>query len=160
LEVESTLIAPHDPASLYCRFIDTVLNRRKLDHLDHFLAAEVVDHAPDQTVGIVAARQTLAASLEDFSNLRVSIEDLVVDGDHLMARLTGTAIHTGPLGRLAPTRKRVSMPMFEAWVVQSDRCTQRWLCVDGHQLERSLGVQLRGPARRRTTVSGVQPPLI
>lgn len=135
-------MAAHDPATLYCRFIESVLNHRKLDQLDQFLAADVIDHAPDKTVGIVAARQTLAAWLAAFPDLHLSIADLVVDGDHLMARLTATGTHAGPLGRLAPTGKRVSVPIFEAWQVPSDRCTQRWLCLDGWQLLRQLSLPL------------------
>jgi hypothetical protein len=41
----------HDPATLYCRFIDSVVNRRRLDHLEHFLAGDVVEPAPARTAG-------------------------------------------------------------------------------------------------------------
>jgi predicted ester cyclase len=143
---EPTLMSLHDPATLYCRFIESVLNHRKLDRLDQILAGDVVDHAPEQTVGIEAARQTLTAWLAAFSDLHVRIDDLVVDGDHLMARLTATGTHDGPLGRLAPTGKRVRVRMFEAWVVQSDRCIERWLCLDRYQLLRELGLPIHGSA--------------
>jgi hypothetical protein len=46
--------------TFYCRFIDSVVNHRRLDDLDQFLAADVVEHAPVRTVGLDAARQTLA----------------------------------------------------------------------------------------------------
>lgn len=139
-------MAADDPATLYCRFIESVLNHRKLDQLDQFLAADIVDHAPDQTLGMLAARRTLAAWLAAFPDLHVIIEDLVVDGDHLMARLTATGTHDGPLGRLAPTGKRVSVPLFEAWLVQSGRCIQRWLCLDRSQLVGELGLPFHGSA--------------
>jgi hypothetical protein len=32
--------------ALYCRFIESVINHRRLDHLDRFLAADVVEQAP------------------------------------------------------------------------------------------------------------------
>ena len=140
------MIAAHDPATLYCRFIESVFNHRELDQLDQFLDRDVVDHAPEQTAGVAAARQTLAAWLAAFPDLHMSIEDLVVDGDHLMARLTATGTHAGPLGHLAPTGKWVSVPMFEAWLVPNDRCIQRWLCLDGCQLLLQLGLPLHGSA--------------
>jgi predicted ester cyclase len=86
----STNASRHDPATLYCRFIDSVINRRQLDHLDQFLATKVVDHAPTRTVGLEAVQQLLAHWLTAFPDLHLTIEDLVVDGDHLMARLTAT----------------------------------------------------------------------
>ena len=49
--------------TLYCRFIDSVVNHRRLDHLDHFLAGDVVEHAPARTAGLEAAQQTLATWL-------------------------------------------------------------------------------------------------
>jgi predicted ester cyclase len=140
------LMSTQDPATLYCRFIESVVNHRKLNHLDEFLAGDVVDHAPEQTVGIVAARQTLTAWLAAFPDVQVVIEDLVVDSDHLMARLTATGTHAGPLGQLAPTGKRVSIPVFEAWLLSSDRCIQRWLCLDSCQMLRQLGHAFQGSA--------------
>ena len=74
-------MAIHDPATLYCRSIDSVVNRRHVDHLDQFLAIDVVEHAAAATtVGIDAARQTLAAWLAAFPDLHLVIEDLVVEG--------------------------------------------------------------------------------
>ena len=47
------------PGNAFCRLI----NQPRLDHLDHhdhldhFLSAEVVEHAPEVTVGLATARQ-------------------------------------------------------------------------------------------------------
>ena len=136
----------HDPATLYCRFIDSVVNHRRLDHLDQFLAGDVVEHAPARTAGLEAAQQALATWLGAFPDLHLVIEDLVVDGDHLMARLTATGTHRGSLADLAPTGKRVSVPVFEAWSVPGGRCVERWLHLDTCQLLRQLGLPLDGAA--------------
>jgi hypothetical protein len=57
---EPTSTAMDELDTFYCRFIDSVVNHRRLDDLDQFLAADVVEHAPVRTVGLDAARQTLA----------------------------------------------------------------------------------------------------
>src|SRR5438552_10736436 len=137
-------MAMDDLATLYCRFIDSVVNHRRLDDFDQFLAAEVVEHAPARTVGLAAARQTLADWLAAFPDLHLTIEDLVVDGDHLMARLTATGTHRGSLADLAPTGKRVSVPVFEVWSVPDGRCVERWLHLDTCRLLRQLGLPLDG----------------
>jgi len=82
-------MATDEPATLYCRFIDSISNHRQLEHLDQFLTSEVVEHTPGQTIGIDAARRGLGRWLAAFPDLHLTIEDLVVDGDHLMARLAG-----------------------------------------------------------------------
>ena len=167
-------MARDDPETLYCRFVDRIINQRRLDHLDQFLARDVVEHAPARTIGIDAARQTLAGWLAAFPDLHLVIEDLVADGDRLMARLTATGTHRGPLvglagagvparpsgrvgfpshgdagvalGVLAPTGRRVRVPLFEAWRVPDGRCVERWLHLDGCALLHQLGL----PAYRRS----------
>ncbi|MBV9895756.1 MAG: ester cyclase [Chloroflexi bacterium] len=142
-------MATHELDTLYCRFIDHVVNRRRLDHLDQFLAANVVEHAYDITVGIEAAHRTLARWLAAFPDLHLVIEDLVVDGDRLMARLTASGTHPRRLAGLEPTAARVSVPVFEAWSVPGERCVERWLQVDGCALRH----QLRLGADPRATTS-------
>jgi predicted ester cyclase len=118
-----------DLASLYCRFIDSVVNRRGLDHLDQFLARDVVEHAPDPSVGLAASRRRLAHWLAAFPDLHLVIEDLVVEGDRLMARLRATGTRGAPRGG-GPGGRRLSLPVFEAWAVRDGRCVERWLHLD------------------------------
>jgi predicted ester cyclase len=135
-----------DIETLYCRFIDGVVNHQRLDQLDQFLADTVIEHAPGRTVGIEAARQALAGWLAAFPDLHLVIEDLVANGDRLMARLTATGTHRGSLAGLAPTGRRVRVPVFEAWRVPDGRCVERWLHLDTCALLQQLGL----PAHRRS----------
>jgi predicted ester cyclase len=158
-------MATDDPATRYCRFIESVVNHRRLDQLDQFLSTEVVEHTPEPRVGIEAARQGLRRWLAAFPDLHLVIEDLVVEDDHLMARLTATGTHRGPLGGLAPTGRRVSVLVFEAWTVPDGRCAERWLHVDGCALLRQLGRPRDGavawhqpPAPDRGTPGRSRPP--
>ena len=66
-------MARDDLDTLYCRFIDSVVNHRRLDHLDQFVAADVVEHAPARTVGLAAVRQRLADWLTAFPDLHLVI---------------------------------------------------------------------------------------
>ena len=118
-----------DVATLYCRFIDS-LNYRRLSDLDQFLAARVVQHAPDPAIGIDAARQALARWLAAVPDAQLVIEDLVVEGDHLMARLRASGTRREPAIGNAPTATRVNVAVFEAWSVRDGRCVERWLHVD------------------------------
>ena len=102
----------------------------------------MIEHAPDTAVGIEAAHRTLARWLAAFPDLHLVIDDLVVEGDHLMARLTATGTHRGRLAGVEPTAARMSVPVFEAWSVAGDRCVERWLQVDGRGLRRQLGLPL------------------
>jgi predicted ester cyclase len=127
--------------TLYCRFVDSVINRRRLEDLDEFMAADVVDHSPEETVGIDTARQRLRRWLEVLPDLHLVIEDVVVDGDRMMARLTATGTHSGPLDGLEPTGHQVNLAVFEAWAAVDGRCVERWLLLDRYELLRQLGLE-------------------
>ena len=126
---EATRAAMADPGTLYCRFIDSV-NHRALNDLNEFMAADVVQHAPDRSVGIEAARQKLADWLAMFPDAHLVIEDLVVEGDHLMAWLTATGTRRDPAVGAESTGKHVRASVFEVWSVQAGRCVERWLHVE------------------------------
>jgi predicted ester cyclase len=135
-------MAAPDLDTLYCRFIDA-LNHRRLADLDRYLAADVVQHAPAATVGLEAARRALAGWLVAFPDLHLVIEDLVTDGDHLIARLVLSGTHRGRLADLAtlePTGRQVRVPMFDAWWARDGRCAERWLQPDMLELLRQIGV--------------------
>jgi predicted ester cyclase len=136
-----------DLDTLYCRFIDTVINHRRLDHLDQFLADDVLEHAPGRAVGIDTVRQTLADWLAAFPDLHLVIEDLVTDGDRLIARLTATGTHHGLSQTCwAPARRRVRLPVYEARSVPDGRCVERWLQLDRCARLQQLGLPLDGVA--------------
>jgi predicted ester cyclase len=123
--------------TLYCRFIDYV-NRRRLDQLDGFLAADVIEHAPHAVVGIAAIREMRLRWLAAFPDLHLVIEDLVVEGDHLMARLRMSGTHRGPLAGMEPTDRRVGVTVFDAWSVHDGQCVERWVQLDMLELLRQL----------------------
>jgi predicted ester cyclase len=139
-------MAAPDLDTLYCRFIDGV-NRRRLDQLDQFLAPGVVQHTPEAAVGIDAVRRTLTGWLAAFPDLHLVIEDLVTDGDRLIARLVLSGTHRGPLAgltgsldlaALGPTERRVHVAVFDAWSAHDGRCAERWLQLDRLELLRQL----------------------
>jgi predicted ester cyclase len=125
-------MAATDPATLYCRFVESVVNHRRLDQLEEFFARDVVEHAPATTVGLDVARQRLARWLAATPEAHLVIEDLVVEGDHLMARLRATGTQRG-IGAGRPAGSRLSVLVFEAWSVRDGRCVERWLHVDRSQ---------------------------
>jgi predicted ester cyclase len=124
----------NDVGDLYCRFIER-LNHGDLKDLDQFLAARVVQHMPESTVGdpsvgIDAARQALTRWLAAVPDVHLVIEDLVVEGDHLMARLRATGTYRATSVGGEPTATHLGLPMFEAWEVRDGRCVERWLHID------------------------------
>jgi hypothetical protein len=107
-----------------------------LDHLDRFLAADVVGHGPAGTAGLAAARPPKATWLVAFPDLHLVIEDLVVEGDRLMARLTATGTHREAscypsTGRCGPCQM-ADVPSAGCTWMPAIRCTSCQLDVRFH----------------------------
>jgi predicted ester cyclase len=100
----------------------------------------VVQHALESAVGIDAARQTLMGWLAALPDLHLVIDHLVVDGDHLIARLLLSGTHRGQFAGLEPTGRQVRVVVFDAWWARDGRCAERWLQLDRLELLRQLRV--------------------
>src|SRR5262249_14013853 len=70
------------------------------------------------------------------------VEELVAEGDRVVARLTYTGTHAGALLGIAPTGRRVSYAGVAVFRIASGQIAEGWVWGDLHGL---LG-QLRGEA--------------
>jgi predicted ester cyclase len=91
---------------LYRRFIEEVVNSHNLNRLEAFLRSDVIEHGPGVPSGVGSARQYTAAYFVVFPDLHVSIDDLIAEGDMVVARLTATATDHGVFNGIPPTGKR------------------------------------------------------
>jgi predicted ester cyclase len=95
-------------------FIDQGPNRGNLGALDALVGADCRYFMPgsnDPAEGPEGVKQVIAAFRAAFSDLHVEIDDVVAEGDVVMARVTPTGTHQGDLMGVAPTGRSVS------WVV-------------------------------------------
>lgn len=108
-------------------FFDT-LNRRRLDELAAYLAAGVVDHnkiihgEPDEPG---AAFDAIRMQLDAFDPYRVTVEEVVQDGDRVVARVTQTGRHTGAHPRMPePTGRTFHNEAMFLFTVAGGRITE------------------------------------
>ncbi|MFI6321803.1 ester cyclase [Nonomuraea sp. NPDC050556] len=89
-------------------FFDAI-NERRLDDLHDYMAADVVDHnkiihgEPDEPG---AAFDGIRMQLEAFDPFRIEVEELIEQGDKVVARVTMSGTHSGTHPRMpTPTGK-------------------------------------------------------
>ena len=80
----------------------------------------------------------LQATFDAFPDLRVEVERWVVDGDTVVSveRMTGT--HSGSVGDIAATGRRVELPMVHVTRVTGDRIVERIAYYDTATVVRQL----------------------
>ena len=72
------------------RWFDEVINHKRIDRADLFVASDYVDHGalPGQAPGLEGAKQKWAMYIAAVPDLRGTVDDMVAEGDKVAARWT------------------------------------------------------------------------
>ena len=118
-----------------------VITTNELDGLDALIAVDLDDHNPTPGVapGLAGTKQTLSMYHAVFSNLRVTAEDMIANGDKVVARLTVKGTNTGEFMGLPPTGKQVTMSGIEMFRLAGSKIVERWAEFDMMGLMQQLG---------------------
>ena len=83
------------------RIYEESINTGRLELLDQFVS-------DDFEGGVAAFRANVAPLLAGFPDIRFTIQDMIAEGDRVVARWTWEATHDGPFAGLALTHKRIT----------------------------------------------------
>jgi predicted ester cyclase len=115
-----------------------------LDVVDTCYSPEYVDHAPSPVRGLRSGRdgvrQAFALFQGAFPDTRHTIEDLVAEGDRVVARITARGTHTGEIFGLAPTAQVVTLTGIAIYRLVEGRIVERW-AEQGRGVLEQLGVK-------------------
>jgi predicted ester cyclase len=106
------------------------VDRGNLDVVDAWYSPEFVDHAPSPTRGLApgrdGVRQAFALFRQAFPDTRHTIEDLIAQGDRVVARISARGTHTGELFGHAPTGRVVTLTRIAIYRIVDGRIVERW----------------------------------
>ena len=129
------------------RFIHELWNERRLEVANELIAANCVTHqlrAGEPPKGAPRSpeslRQEAAAWLTGFPDLRLSLEQMVAEGDLVSARCTISGTHTGSWMEIAPTGKKVNVPMMTIHRIAGGKIVEDWVLVGSLVLFQQLGL--------------------
>jgi predicted ester cyclase len=110
------------------RFYEEVLSKKNLDAIDELCDPEIVDHnpLPGQAPGLQGLRQTIAEYVRAFPDMRVTVREIVAEGDVVAVRLTGEATHSGSILGAAATGKKVTIRAIDMIRVKNGKATEVW----------------------------------
>ena len=125
------------------RFYEEVFNQKKLAAIDELCDPAFVDHnaMPGQRPGAAGLKDMFGAMLTGLPDLRITVHELVAEGDIIVARFTMQATHTGNLMGAGPTGKRVVMRGMDMVRIKNGRAVEAWHEGNDAEVMMSLGVQ-------------------
>jgi steroid delta-isomerase-like uncharacterized protein len=125
------------------RMIFQMLESGDLSRAEEFIDRGVVDHQEMPGIegdGIERLRQFTQMFHKAFSDLRFNLEDVLVDGDNVVARGTVSGRHTGEFMGMPATGKSFSIDSIDIMRFQNGRAVEHWGLTDDMSMARQLGM--------------------
>ena len=127
--------------ALVCRFVEA-FNAGDLDGLTAVFAPNAVVHnsgAPDP-LNLEGFKQLAAVFLAAFPGGEHSIDDMIVEGDKVVTRITYRGAHTGDLMGIPPTGKHVTTSAMTIDQIANGKIVETWRLFDQMGMMQQLGV--------------------
>ncbi len=121
----------------YFEAIDT----GKIEVLDEFVAADFFDHNPfpGTTADREGLKQAFNISLATTPGYH-TIDDLLAEGDKVVARVSGYGTHAGEIMGVPATGKPLQFGAISIWRIASGQIVEHWSQVDVLELLQQVGL--------------------
>ncbi len=124
------------------RFYEEVINQKHLAVLDEIASATYVNHSlpPGLPPGREGLKAFVSAFHAAFPDGRLSIDQMIAEGDTVATRLTFRGTHTGDFLGIPPTGKQVAVPALDMARYADGKLVEHWGGPDQMSLMQQLGV--------------------
>jgi steroid delta-isomerase-like uncharacterized protein len=130
----------------YQAIIDAVVPADQ-DALDHLIGEDIIDHdaVPGQAAGRAEIRYWVTMMHNSFADLTGVVEDTVVEGDKIAARVTWHGTHRGDFVGIPDTGVRVNMQSVQVLRFTDGSATEWWGTADVFGVLRQVGASVGPP---------------
>jgi steroid delta-isomerase-like uncharacterized protein len=123
------------------RIIEDVFSRGNIDDLESLVTSEIVIHDTDKELrGLEQVRQGIINLRTAFPDLQYTIEELLTDGDKVVARCKGAGTHKGVFRNIPATGEKMSYRVIFIWRFANGKLAEHWSVSDVYGMLQQLGV--------------------
>ncbi|HEX6385062.1 MAG TPA: ester cyclase, partial [Anaerolineae bacterium] len=118
-------------------------NEGNLGVADELIVADAVEHEEFPGLegsGPEVAKQFVAIIRSAFPDVRVQTQDMIAEGDKVVARVTLTGTHRGEFLGIPPTGKQVEVSTIDIIRVADGKMVEHWGVTDNLGMMQQLGV--------------------
>jgi len=137
-------MSTEDNKTFMRRFYEEVMNQKNLAAIDDFLAPTFVNHSALQLGmlggGIEEVKQYVSMILTTFPDLYYTVEDMIAEGDKVVARLTVSGTQQGAFLGIPSTGKHATITDIEIFRIANGKAVENWVQADFLGLLQQLGV--------------------
>lgn len=120
-----------------------------LDALMALVAEDIVEHeegAPGMPGGKQGVRAGFAMWFEGFPDLTIDVDDLIAEGDRVVARAHFRGTHRGEFMGVPATGRKIDVEVIDILRVQDGLLVEHWGAMDSMVMLSQLGVAPEPPA--------------
>ncbi len=132
-----------DLKALMTRIVEEAFNQGDRDAFEELISDDFVEHEdlpPDVPQGKAAPRAMITMMREGFSDFRVTVEDMLQDGNKVVTRSRFTGTHDGEFMGIPPTGKRFDVAVIDIIEFRDDQAIAHWGVMDNAAMMEQLGV--------------------
>jgi steroid delta-isomerase-like uncharacterized protein len=122
------------------RYFDQVLDNQQPNLAEEFLADKIQLHGSGLAPGLEVVKGWLAMFAAAFPDGHYAVEDVVAEGDKVVARTTFNGTHKAELPGIPATGKAVTLASITIFRLDNGKIAEGWLVSDNLGMMQQLGV--------------------
>lgn len=129
--------------ALVRRLNDEVWEAGNLDLIDELYTEDYHEHnaaLPEDIHGRAGNREKVEMFHTAFSDISITTEELIAEGDKVVVRDRFTAVHDGPFMDAPPTGTRVEVPGMVIYRIEDGQAAEAWVQADMLGMLHQLGL--------------------
>lgn len=119
-------------------FYDELVNGRKIELADEMIVEDFHDHAAHGT-GLENFKSLCTVMLRKFPDIQAKGEDLIAEGDKVVARVEFTATQAGSFRGFPPSNRKVTFSGMDIFRCMKGKIVERWVQRDFLRMLEKLG---------------------
>lgn len=110
------------------RRVYDIISSGNLDAFIQSLSPDYTDHSlpPGLPPGLTGTRLLMAGFLGAFPDLKVTVDDVIAEGDTVVARITSHGTHQGDFQGIPATGRPITITGIEIFHLANGTITERW----------------------------------
>ncbi len=125
---------------IVARLADEFWNKQNFDHTDQLFAHDAVYHNDGVALSYAEVKAAFMAVRQAFPDMRLSIDDLLAEGDKVALRWTATGIHRNELIGIPATNRPITMTGLTIYRFREGQIVEAWSNSDSLGMLKQLGV--------------------
>ena len=114
------------------------VNAHDTSRFGEITAENYIQHSGRSPNGLAAQIENFRGIFGRMPDVQAKVEDRIIAGDKVVARMSFTATHTQPLQGIAPTGRRFTLRTIDIWRVENGKFAEHWDVVDALGLQKQL----------------------